>query len=254
MKKTLTIFIILFLLSCQGQNKEKEKKIEVENKTSNINVRDKKNKTLIPLSKLSCKTESYDSPNYNIKCESFSISNTIIEGSDKNRYELITFDFKDIDKAIIRKINNEDIETSPPLLYFSNSSKIHLIFFPLNSENHFGWKIYLYKDKILYPVGQRVLYWKPEYEESSVNYADILTIYELKDNIIIEIPNKYVIKNDDDYKNYPNYSDGKFYEKGDKLVYEFSINKIEYYKNYTNGLYEGDYNKMINNKIIDIIK
>lgn len=72
--------------------------------------------------------------------------------------------------------------------------------------------------------------------------------------LTVEIPGKYVVKNDKDYKNHPNYLDGKSYEKDDNLYYEFSTSKIEYYKKYKNRLFEGDYNKMINNKLIDLIK
>ncbi len=57
------------------------------------------------------------------------------------------------------------------------------------------------------------MYWKPEYEESDISYSDILNIYEGNDNIVVEIPAKYVIKDDNDYKNYPNYSDGKYFER-----------------------------------------
>jgi len=256
MKKAITIFITLFLLSCQGQNKEEKKdtktgkeneKIEVSNKTITT-------ENLVQLARVNCKQETSDLSNYILNCKNFNISNTIIEGFDKNRYELITIAFNDIEKAIIRKINNEDLETSSPIIYFSNTSKNYVIFFPINGDNHFGWKLYLYKNKVLYPLGQRVMYWKPEYEESTTNYSDILNIYEGNDNILVEVPNKYIIKNDNDYKNYPSYSDGKYYEKGDNLYYEFSTSKIEYYKKYKNGLFEGDYNKMINNKVIDLIK
>ncbi|MET3038355.1 hypothetical protein ABXT08_19885 [Chryseobacterium sp. NRRL B-14859] len=256
MKKTITIFISLFLLSCQGQKKEEDKSIKAEKEVLKTETSSKTITTenLIQLTKINCEQESSDTSNYNLNCRDFNISNTTIDGSDKNRYELITFVFDDIEKAIIRKINNEDLETSAPIVYFSNTSKNYIIFFPINGDNHFGWKLYLYKNKVLYPLGQRVMYWNPEYEDSNISYSDILKMYELGESILLEIPDKYVIKNDSDYKNYPNYSDGKYYEKGNKLYYEFSMSKIEYYKKYKNGLFEGDYNKMINNKIINLIK
>ena len=55
-----------------------------------------------------------------------------------------------------------------------------------------------------------------------------------KDKVLLEIPSKYIIKNDNDYKNYPNYLDGKYYEEKekDKSYYEFPTSKIEYYKKY----------------------
>lgn len=245
MKNCLMLFLLM-LVACSG--KEKETSIsEVSSKIENI-------QNLIQLSKISCNQENIETANYSLNCKNFNVSNTLIEGSDKNRYELITFVFDDIEKAIIRKINNEDLETSSPIVYFSNTSKNYIIFFPINGENHFAWKLYLYKNKVLHPLGQRVLYWKPDYEESNINYSDILKIYETRDNILVEIPSKYIIKNDNDYQNYPNYLDGKYYEKEDKSYFEFSMSKIEYYKKYKNGLFEGDYNKMINNKIIDLIK
>ncbi|SFN25515.1 hypothetical protein SAMN05421594_1870 [Chryseobacterium oleae] len=244
MKTIVLILLIVTIQSCNGQGKNKK---EVSNK---VNITE----NLIQLVKVNCNQENSDPPNYVLNCENFNISNTTIEGADKNRYELIMLIFNDIEKAIIRKINNEDLETSTPTIYFSNTSKNYVIFFPINGDNHFGWKLYLYKNKILYPLGQRVMYWKPEYEESNVNYSDILNIYEVNDHIILEIPDKYIIKNDNDYKNYPNYSDGKYYEKEDRLYYEFSTSKIEYYKKYKSGLFEGDYNKMINNNIIDLVK
>lgn len=247
---------MIFLFSCQGQNKEDKKIIKKYNENSKTESSKKINSTenLIKLSMISCTQENTDLSNYILKCENFNVSNTIIEGSNKDRYELITFGFNDIEKAIIRKINNEDLETSSPIIYFSTTTKNYVIFFPIDGENHFGWKLYLYKNKVLYPLGQRVMYWKPDYEESNINYSDILKIYEYEDNILIEVPSKYIVKNDNDYKNYPNYLDGKFYEEEDKSYYEFSTSKIEYYKMYKNGLFEGDYNKMINNKIIELIK
>lgn len=256
MKKTITIFITLFLLSCQGQKKEEDNSIKIEKEAlkSETSGQAITTENLTQLTKINCGQENSESSNYSLNCKNFNISNTTIEGSDKNRYELITFVFNDIEKAIIRKINNEDLDTSVPTVYFSDASKNYVIFFPINGDNHFGWKLYLYKNKVLYPLGQRVMYCKPEYEESTVNYSDILKIYESGESILIEIPDKYIIKNDNDYKNYPNYSEGKYYEKGDKLYYEFSTSNIEYYKKYKNGLFEGDYNKMINNKIIDLIK
>lgn len=256
MKKVTTICIVIFLFSCQGENKEKKKILEI-GKTSiyNKNLNNKDDvKALVKLSKVNCIQENNDLSNYILNCESFKVSNSIFEGNDKNRYELITFTFTDIDKSIIRKINNEDLETSSPLIYKSTSFEGYIMFFPLNGENYFGWKLYMYRNKILYPLGQRVMYWKPEYEASSINYSEILNLYESNGNVFVEIPNKYVIKNDSDYKNYPNYFDGKHYEKGAKLIYEFSTEDIDYYKKYENGLFEGDYNKMINNNVIDLIK
>lgn len=100
----------------------------------------------------------------------------------------------------------------------------------MSADTHFGWKLYLFKNKVLYPLGQRIMYWKPEYEETNIDYSDIINIYEVNNNILIEVPNKYIVKNDDDYKNYPNYLDGKFYEKGNSFFYEFSTLKIDYYK------------------------
>jgi hypothetical protein len=245
MKKFLMLFVLI-LVACSDKPRETS--------TSEVSSKSNNTKNLLQLTKINCYEESTESTNYTLNCKNFTVSNTLIEGSDQNRYELITFVFDDIEKAIIRKINNEDLETSSPIVYFSNTSKNYIILFPINGENHFGWKLYLYKNKVLYPLGQRVLYWKPDYEESNINYSDILKIYETGDNILVQIPSKYIIKNDNDYQNYPNYLDGKYYEKEEKSYFEFSISKIEYYKKYKNGLFEGDYNKMINNKIIDLIK
>lgn len=244
--KRFFILFVLILVACSDKPRETS--------TSEVSSKSDNTKKLLQLTKINCDEESAESTNYTLNCKNFTVSNTLIEGSDQNRYELITFVFDDIEKAIIRKINNEDLETSSPIVYFSNTSKNYIIFFPINGENHFGWKLYLYKNKVLYPLGQRVLYWKPDYEESNINYSDILKIYETGDNILVQIPSKYIIKNDNDYQNYSNYLDGKYYEKEEKSYFEFSMSKIEYYKNYKNGLFEGDYNKMINNKIIDLIK
>lgn len=254
-KNNNNIYLALFIIMSRTK-KEEDKSIKIEKEVSRSDASSKAITidNLIQLTKINCNQENSEPSGYSLNCKDFNVSNTTIEGSDQNRYELITFTFNDIEKAIIRKINNEDLETSAPTVYFSNNSKNYVIFFPINGDNHFGWKLYLYKNKVLYPLGQRVMYWKPEYEESNVNYSEILKIYESGENILVEIPNKYIIKNDNDYKNYPNYSDGKYYEKGDKLYYEFSTSKIEYYKKYKNGLFEGDYNKMINNKIINLIK
>lgn len=247
MMKNYLMLFLLMLVACSGMEKETS--------TSEVSSKSDNTKNLLQLTRINCDEENTESTNYTLNCKNFTVTNTLIEGSNQNRYELITFVFDDIEKAIIRKINNEDLETSSPIVYFSNTSKNYIIFFPINGENHFGWKLYLYKNKVLYPLGQRVLYWKPDYEESNINYSDILKIYETAgDNILVEIPSKYIIKNDNDYKNYPNYLDGKYYEKEEKSYFEFSMSKIEYYKKYKNGLFEGDYNKMINNKIIDLIK
>ncbi|CAM3056692.1 hypothetical protein DRF59_17345 [Chryseobacterium flavum] len=184
----MKIFLILFspaLLSCWNKQKEISK---VEFSDNRIDTKD-----LILLNKINCTQESNETINYNLNCKNFNVSNTLIEGSDINKYELITFIFNDIEKAIIRKINNEDLETSSPLIYYSDTSKNYVIFFPVNGDHHFGWKLYLYKNKVLYPVGQRIMYWKPEYEESDISYSDILNIYEGNDNIVVEIPAKKAI-------------------------------------------------------------
>ncbi|WP_261511313.1 hypothetical protein [Chryseobacterium paludis] len=265
----LIISVLVFnpLQFCKGQDKDEKKQTETSERFEKLAIKkiyrktkqaDQINQVLqkepFELIKINCEPEKSDSPNYTLKCYNIKISNTVLEGNGNNKYELVTISFKDIEKAIIRKINNEDMKTSTPLIYFSSKSKNHIIFFPIDGDNHFGWKIYLYKNKILYPVGQRVMYWKPEYEESNINYSDILKIYELKDSISVKIPSKYFIEKDSDYKNYPNYLDGKQFSKNGLSYYIFSTNKLDFYKKYDNNLFEGDYNKMINSKIINVIK
>jgi hypothetical protein len=96
---------------------------EVSNKVNNI-------QNLIQLTKINCNQESTESTSYTLNCKNFTVSNTLIEGSDQNRYELITFVFNDIEKAIIRKSIMKIWK--PPLRWyiFQIHLKIILSFFP----------------------------------------------------------------------------------------------------------------------------
>ncbi len=179
----ITIFILLFLLSCKSERKNEEKstkrkvasQVKVLNKTGNTHT-----ENLIQLIQVDCNDHNSDLSGYNLDCKSFSVANTIVKGNDENRDELISFAFNDIQKAIVRKINNEDLATSSPIIYSSVDPGDYVIFFPINGEYHFAWKLYFYKKKVLYPIGQRVLYWNPKYEESDIEYSKILKIYEYR--------------------------------------------------------------------------
>ncbi|MDR6485793.1 hypothetical protein J2799_000278 [Chryseobacterium vietnamense] len=109
MKPFLMVFVLI-LVACSDKPRETS--------TSEVSSKSDNTKNLLQLTKINCDEESTESTSYTLNCKNFIVSNTLIEGSDQNRYELITFVFDDIEKAIIRKINNEDLETSSPIVYF----------------------------------------------------------------------------------------------------------------------------------------
>ncbi|WP_346984557.1 hypothetical protein [Chryseobacterium sp. POE27] len=253
MKKVIIAYCFLTLISCKGQRDEASFTIT---KTQN----NKKTKSLTNISykniifeEIKCSTTFGDNY-YKSSCKNIEVYNNVLKASDNNKYELITIKFKDIDKAIIRKLINEELSTSDVFIYSNKSDNSLILFLPLVGEFNFGWKIYYFKDKILYPLGQRITYWKPEYEESEIKYKDFIKIYKSNDAVTVEIPSKYIINKNEDYQNYPNFLEGNFYEKNDISYYEFSLSNLNYCKKYNNGEIEGDYNKMVNNKIIDFIK
>ena len=246
MKKLLFLLSLFILFSCDGQTEKNKKSITSSKKV----LSDKKNGEKTLFLKINCNASHNTDGTYGKVCDKLSLSNTSFELHD-NYFELITIKFNDIEKAIIRKIENNDLLTSSPYVYFNKENSSQIFFFPLIGDTNFGWKIYYYKDYVLYPLGQRVTYWNSEFEDSKINYGDFLKIYQLNGKISVAIPSKYILKADKEYQNYPDFLDGNFHEKDNVYYFDFPCSQINYYKKYKNGNYEGDYNKMINNKIID---
>lgn len=248
MKKKLLLLSIFVLFSCDGQTEKKpntKKALSVKK-----NLFDKRKIEKAEYLKINCSNFQNADDTYRTDCKQLALSNTLFELS-QNRFELITIRFNDIEKMIIRKLHNSDLLTSPPYVYFNKEDSSYIFFFPLIGDANFGWKLYYYKDYVLYPIGQRVTYWNAEYENSKINYGDFLKIYRFNDRISIAIPSKFILKEDNEYQNYPDFLDGNSYEKDDILYFDFPCVSINYYKKYKNGNYEGDYNKMVNNKIIE---
>jgi hypothetical protein len=51
---------------------------------------------------------------YNLSCDDFMMSNSILKSDVQNQFEFIYIKFKDIDKAIIRNIKTSELITSGP--------------------------------------------------------------------------------------------------------------------------------------------
>jgi hypothetical protein len=199
-----------------------------------------------------CSTAMDNDDFYNLSCDDFMMSNSIIKSDAQNQVEFINIKFKDIDKAIIRNIKTSELLTSGPTVFKKNNTYVFL--FPLIGEYNFGWLLYYYKENKLYFLGKRICYWNNEYEETKTSYKDFTKIYEKDEMIIVEMDSKNIIVKDKDYLNYPNYDDGKLFEFKEKYQFRFDLKNINFFKKYDNGDYEGDYNKMINNNIITPIE
>ena len=128
-----------------------------------------------------------------------------------------------------------------------------MFLFPQIGEFNFGWLAYYYKENKLYFLGRRICYWNSEYEESKTTYKDFTKIYKKDKTLIIEMASKNIISDDTEYKNYPDYNDGLLNNTENSFLFKFNLENITFYKKYDNSSYEGDYNKMINNHIINPI-
>lgn len=201
---------------------------------------------------INCSAKMSNDDFYNLSCDDFTISNTIIKSDPENQVEFIKIKFKDTDKAIIRNIKTSELITSEPTVFKNDNTYVFL--FPLIGEYNFGWILYYFKDNKLYFLGKRICYWNNEYEETKTSYKDFTKIYEKDEMIIVKMKSKNIIVNDKDYLNYPNYDDGELLEFKDRYEFRFDLKNTNFFKKYNNGDYEGDYNTMINNDVIMAIE
>lgn len=250
MRKILGLIICLVFLSCKESikdtkkslvKKENEKEMFTKSEDLFLNSNDQ-------FKSIVCTSKNESEDFYNMTCDNFEISNSIINSTTEKKVELISMKFKDIDKAIIRNINNSELISSAPNVFKKGEEYVFL--FPLVEEYNFGWLLYYYKDYKLYFLGKRILYWNSEYEESKTSYKDFTKIYKKDEFLILVMDSKNIVINNEEYKNYMDYKDGKLFSTKGKYNFEFDLKNISFYKKYDNGNYEGDYNKMINNGII----
>jgi len=248
MKKIYLFVIFSILFSCKKTTtsirkieNEQKKELLSSNKSTVFRVSDQ-------FKNIICSDSMSNEDFYNLLCDDFTMSNSIIKSDTENQVEFIKIKFKDIDKAIIRNIKTSELITSEPTVFEKDNTYVFL--FPLIGEYNFGWVLYYYKENKLYFLGKRICYWNNEYEESKTSYQDFTKIYENNEMIIVEMESKSIIVNDKDYLNYPNYNDGKLFKVKEKYQFRFDLKNINFFKKYDNGDYEGDYNKMINSGII----
>jgi len=246
----------LVLLSCK--NLTIETKSSKENQTKVLLKEKEKEKDTI-LNKVNqfknvlCSESKKDEDGfYNFSCEGFAISNSIIKSDDVNQVEFINIKFKDIDKAIIRCIKKTELISSQPTILKKND--VYIFLFPLVGDHNFGWLLYYYKEYKLFFLGKRICYLNTKYENGKVSYKDFTKIYQEKEILVVSMESEKIVVNDQDYKNYPNYNDGKLIELKDSYQFRFDLKNIDFYKKYNNGDFEGDYVKMINTGIIKPLK
>ena len=161
--------------------------------------------------------------------------------------EIITVTIGKDSRKIIRKKEPNDLLTSSPFVYLDEENKTYILFFPLVGEYNFGWELYCYKNNKIFPLGQRITYWKAEYEESKTTYGDFVKIYRSEGKYIVAMPKKYISAEDSEYNNYPDYLEGTLVKDKNMYYFEFPYTKLPYYKKYRNGDKKGDYEEFLKN-------
>lgn len=117
----LYILLTISLISCKGQKEDFKVSVKPNSKEPEAVASKIQNK--ISLEQLECKISFEENDTYKLDCNNFSAYNNVFTAPDNNKYELITLKLKDIDKAIIRKINEEDLPTSGLYVYSNPSDK-----------------------------------------------------------------------------------------------------------------------------------
>ena len=202
-------------------------------------------KGLVQLLKLECNVSNKEEF-YKLNCQNVRVANEIEEGKNSIS-EIITVTVGKDSRKIIRKEEPNDLLTSSPFVYFDEENKTYILLFPLVGEYNFGWELYCYKDNKIFPLGQRITYWKAEYEESKTTYGDFVKIYRSEGKYIVAMPKKYISAEDSEYNDYPDYLEGTLVKDKNMYYFEFPYTKLPYYKKYMNGDKKGDYEEFLKN-------
>lgn len=200
-------------------------------------------KGLVQLLKLDCNVSNKEEF-YKLNCQNIRVANETEEGKNSVS-EIITVTVGKNSRKIIRKTS--DVLTSSPFVYFDEENKTYILLFPLVGEYNFGWELYCYKDNKIFPLGQRITYWKAEYEESKTTYGDFVKIYRSEGKYIVAMPKKYISAEDSEYNDYPDYLEGTLVKDKNMYYFEFPYTKLPYYKKYMNGDKKGDYEEFLKN-------
>ena len=201
-------------------------------------------KGLVQLLKLECNASNKEEF-YKLNCQNVRVANEIEEGKNSVS-EIITVTVGKDFRKIIRKTSG-GLLTSSPFVYLDEENKTYILLFPLVGEYNFGWELYCYKDNKIFPLGQRITYWKAEYEESKTTYGDFVKIYRSEGKYIVAMPKKYISAEDSEYNNYPDYLEGTLVKDKNMYYFEFPYTKLPYYKKYRNGDKKGDYEEFLKN-------
>ena len=200
-------------------------------------------KGLVQLLKLECNASNKEEF-YKLNCQNIRVANETEEGKNSVS-EIITVTVGKNSRKIIRKTS--DVLTSSPFVYFDEENKTYILLFPLVGEYNFGWELYCYKDNKIFPLGQRITYWKAEYEESKTTYGDFVKIYRSEGKYIVAMTKKYISAEHSEYNDYPDYLEGTLVKDKNMYYFEFPSTELPYYKKYMNGDKKGDYEEFLKN-------
>ena len=200
-------------------------------------------KGLVQLLKLECNVSNKEEF-YKLNCQNVRVANETEEGKNSVS-EIITVTVGKNSRKIIRKTS--DVLTSSPFVYFDEENKTYILLFPLVGEYNFGWELYCYKDNKIFPLGQRITYWKAEYEESKTTYGDFVKIYRSEGKYIVAMTKKYISAEHSEYNDYPDYLEGTLVKDKNIYYFEFPYTELPYYKKYMNGDKKGDYEELLKN-------
>lgn len=200
-------------------------------------------KGLVQLLKLECNVSNKEEF-YKLNCQNIRVANEIEEGKNSVS-EIITVTVGKDSRKIIRKTS--DVLTSSPFVYFDEENKTYILLFPLVGEYNFVWELYCYKDNKIFSLGQRITYWKAEYEESKTTYGDFVKIYRSEGKYIVAMTKKYISAEHSEYNDYPDYLEGTLVKDKNIYYFEFPSTELPYYKKYRNGDKKGDYEEFLKN-------
>ena len=200
-------------------------------------------KGLVQLLKLECNASNKEGF-YKLNCQNIRVANETEEGKNSVS-EIITVTVGKNSRKIIRKTS--DVLTSSPFVYFDEENKTYILLFPLVGEYNFVWELYCYKDNKIFSLGQRITYWKAEYEESKTTYGDFVKIYRSEGKYIVAMTKKYISAEHSEYNDYPDYLEGTLVKDKNMYYFEFPSTELPYYKKYRNGDKKGDYEELLKN-------
>lgn len=200
-------------------------------------------KGLVQLLKLDCNVSNKEEF-YKLNCQNIRVANETEEGKNSVS-EIITVTVGKNSRKIIRKTS--DVLTSSPFVYFDEENKTYILLFPLVGEYNFVWELYCYKDNKIFSLGQRITYWKAEYEESKTTYGDFVKIYRSEGKYIVAMTKKYISAEHSEYNDYPDYLEGTLVKDKNMYYFEFPSTELPYYKKYMNGDKKGDYEEFLKN-------